>query len=84
MKLNRATLLLDIRGMLVDLHDKLLSAAARWGFSRWGLSDLTENRSFWGSGRSRAAGKPVKKVGGEAPYLLKGFPSPPGPPRPPK
>ena len=32
-----------------------------------------ERLSFWGSGRSRAAQKPFKKVGGLAPYLFKGF-----------
>ena len=36
------------------------------------------------SGRPRAAGKPFKKVGGEAPHLLEGFPGRPGPPRHPK
>ena len=36
---------------------------------------MIENLSFWGSGRSRAAGKPVKEV---APHLfiyIKGFPA---------
>ena len=39
---------------------------------------------FLGSGRPRAAGKPLKKVGRFAPHLFEGFPGPPGPPRPPK
>ena len=43
-----------------------------------------ENLSFWCSGRLRAAQKPFKKVGGFAPYLLKGFLGRPGPPRAPK
>jgi len=54
------------------------------GFSRGGASDLMENLSFWSSGRPRAAEKPFKKVGGKAPYLLKGFLGRPGPPRTPK
>ena len=62
----------------------LFSAAARWGFSRWGFSDLIENRSFWGSGRSRAAGRPFKKVGGFAPHLFKGVSRPPGAAQTPK
>ena len=43
-----------------------------------------ENRSFWCSGRPRAAQKPFKKEGGKDPYLLKGFLGRPGPPRAPK
>jgi len=43
-----------------------------------------ENRSFWGSGRPRAAQKPFKKVGGKAPYLFKGFLDRAGQPRTPK
>ena len=31
------------------------------GFSRGGFSDLMENLSFWGSGRPRAAQKPLKR-----------------------
>ena len=38
------------------------SAAARWGFKGWGVSDLIENRSFWGSGWPRAVQKPFKKA----------------------
>jgi len=38
------------------------------------LGDLMENRSFWGSGRPRAAQNPFEKVGGKAPYLLKSGP----------
>ena len=48
----------------------LLSAAARWGFKGWGVSDLIENLSFWGSRRPRAAQKPFKKVGGFGPYVF--------------
>ena len=48
------------------------------------FSDLMENRSFWGSGRPRAAQKAFKKVEGKAPYLFKGFLGRPGPPRTPK
>jgi len=40
---------------------------------------LLGNRSFWGSGRPRAAQEPFKKVGGVAPYLFKGFLEPRGP-----
>ena len=61
-----------------------MSAAAGWGFKRWGFGDLIENRSFWGSGRPRAAQKPFKKVGCFAPYLFKGFLTRLGPPRTPK
>ena len=43
-----------------------------------------ENPGFWGSGRPRAAGKPLKKVGGFAPHLFEGLPGRPGPPRRPK
>ena len=32
-----------------------------------------ENPGCWGSGRPRAAGKPLKEVGGEAPTFLRGF-----------
>ena len=39
---------------------------------------------FGGSGRPRAAGKPLKMVGGEAPYLFEVFPDRPGPRRPQK
>ena len=46
------------------------SAAARWGFSRWGFNDLMENRSLWGSGRPLGALEPSKKVGGEAPLFF--------------
>ena len=46
---------------------------AEGGLAGGGFSDLMENRSFWGSGRPQAAQKPFKKVGGFAPYLLKGF-----------
>jgi hypothetical protein len=36
------------------------------------------------SGRPWAAGRPFKKVGGEAPQLFEGFPGRAGPPRPAK
>ncbi len=49
------------------------SAAARWGFSRRGFSDLIENRSFWGSGRPLVILEPSKKVGGFAPHLFGRF-----------
>ena len=54
------------------------SAAARWGFKGWGLSDLMKNQSFWGSGRPRAAQKPFKVVGGLAPLPFEWVPGPPG------
>ena len=44
-----------------------MSAADGWGFSRLGFSDLTENWSFWGSGRPLGALEPFKKGGGLRP-----------------
>ena len=38
-----------------------------------------ENPGFSGSVRPRAAGKPLKKVGGEAPHFFEGLPGRPGP-----
>ena len=45
----------------------ILGSAARWGLKGWGVSDLIENGSFWGSGRPRAAQKPFNKVWGHSP-----------------
>ena len=37
-----------------------------------------EDHGFWGSGRSRAAGRPFKMVGGFAPHLFLRVSRPPG------
>ena len=72
----------------IHFHEKSApknnSKAISRGFSKGALSDLMENRSFWGSGRPQAAQKPFKKVGGLAPHLFKGFLGRPGPPKAPK
>jgi len=54
------------------------------GGSNKGAQIERENPGLSGSGRPRAAGKPLKKVGGFAPHLFEGFPGRPGPPRPTK
>ncbi len=60
----------------------LESAAARWGFSRWGFCDLIEHRSFWGSGRPLRALEASKHMGGFAPHSLDAFKAPRGRPAP--
>ncbi len=59
-----------------------ISAADGLGFGRLGFNDLTENRSFGGSGRALGALEPSKKVGGEAPHLLDDFKASRGRPDP--
>ncbi len=61
---------LEVRRHPLILPHDWMSAAARWGFGRWGFNALMENRSFWGSGRPLGALEPSKQVGGFAPHLF--------------
>ena len=65
--------------------DSILTHLPSHGGGTVGGQTKRKNPGFGGgSGRPRAAGKPLKHLEGEAPHVCEGFPGRPGPPRPPK
>ena len=74
----------DMLGHLPKVSTKRTVIRLHMGVALTGGQIKRENPGFWGSGQPRAAGKPLKMVGGFAPHLFEVFPGRPGSPRPQK
>ena len=72
---------LVLRSLMSDTEPCICHRPSHGGATNRGGQIERENLGLSGSGRPQAAGKPLKKVGGEAPHLFEGFPGRPGPPR---
>ena len=67
---------------ILGKHSEAVGATTLWHALHVRLSEVAKNTGS--RARPRAAGKPPKKMGGDAPHLFGRFPGRPGPPRAPK